>query len=786
MEKTRKYKIWITTILFVSIFFLILLSNVEISLANADNNDLTVENLEFQFLEYSDDIGKTENISSIEIELPSSTWNVTEIELNFTNIAYYSREVKTVEDNYNKEDKFLSKGGLEGLGIQIRLNYTTTIFGVHMNIKTSDTHEFDDVNVAIRGYNPLINAPNSTKYGEVKVNHTISDGWNYQNFSTPITLHKGNYSLVMEGTIQAAAIYHWYYNDSNPNNPDLYRSENTGAGWEIGIQGAPFLYKIDQKVRKRDFYPEKFNMTAKIEGSYYKISNGTHIGSGNLKITKMEVSPNEENLQIPINNNRSRELFFDLSYQVKLKNKFVSIGFVEIYEGEDNLWTINPGIDRCNYNYSIEFEYPNNWYNLIVSKNGIDITLTEDVVINGNFLYILNDTISEGDSWEITAESPKTDFMLDVRKTEFGPDQELIFSAIAPIIDGNFTFILINALGFVQDRKMIPVVSEEIIYSYTISSNPHSGNWTAYIYWNNISDAGFQSQNFTILGASILSPGSGGGGGGGGSSSSTTDGLEPILGIIITVGIAVGAGGSLTTYQTVKSIKKKRDLHTQTLYNKFKDNLSLNYLMISDNKSGLNVYEQFFAGKSLDPSLLSGFLEAIRNFGIELTGSYQKSETVKLEYQNSKILMNERKDFRLILIMSVDPSEEFKNSITNLADEIEQKYGHLLQKFKGGEVTMFSGIKELIEKHLNVAFTYPLRIVDTTGMKLTRAEKLMVQRAKSVMKQTNLNHFFTSILYPDQQYDPEKTKSIFNLIDKGIFQPININLKKNNNNLKFK
>ena len=200
--------------------------------------------------------------------------------------------------------------------------------------------------------------------------------------------------------------------------------------------------------------------------------------------------------------------------------------------------------------------------------------------------------------------------------------------------------------------------------------------------------------------------------------------------------------------------------------------------MISDHKSGLNVYEQFFAGKSIDPSLLSGFLEAIRNFGMELTGSYKMSETVKLEYQNSKILMNERKDFRLILIMSDDPSEAFKNSITNLANEIEKKYGHLLREFKGGEITQFSGIKELIETHLNVAVTYPLRVVDTTGMKLTRAEKLMIQRAKSVMKQTNLSHFFTSFLMPDQQYDPEKTKTIFNLIDKGIFRPISLNFKK--------
>jgi hypothetical protein len=39
---------------------------------------------------------------------------------------------------------------------------------------------------------------------------------------------------------------------------------------------------------------------------------------------------------------------------------------------------------------------------------------------------------------------------------------------------------------------------------------------------------------------------------------------------------------------------------------------------------------------------------------------------------------------------------------------------------------------------------------------------------------------------PDQEYDPMRTKTIFNLIDKGIFQPINLSFEKNNNNLKYK
>ncbi|MFX1445752.1 MAG: hypothetical protein ACFFHV_20240 [Promethearchaeota archaeon] len=781
MLKSRKSKIRIITILFVSILFLILLSNVEISLANGDNNELTVENLKFQFIENSKDRGIINNINSIDLELPSSTWNVTDIKLNFTDIEWV-REVVNVEEKGTQDDNFLEKNNMFGLGVQLKLEEAITIFGAYINIRIESPHSGDNIYVKLRGYDSSINAPNSTVYGEVKVNRTISDGWNYQNFSTPITLPKGNFSLVMEGTIQAAAKYYWYCNDTNPKNPGLYRSENSGSGWINGIQGSPFLYKLDQKIIG-DFYPSKSNMTAEIEEETYNILDDFLPGSGNLLLSDKNFSPNDIILHIEINNNLSKNLIFNLSYNINLRNEFSSKGYVKINEKEDNIWVISPEIIRYNYNYSIDFEYPTNWYNLNVSKNSKDITA--DVVFKGNHIYILNESIENGYIWEISAKSPKTPIILDIKAKEFKIGQDLIFFAESPIKEGNFTFILVNSLGTEEDIRIIPATEEEIVYSYTIPSNSHTGNWTAYIYWNDFTDAGVQSQNFTILDAPVIDSGGGNGGGGGGGGTKEISVMEPLSGIFITLAIVASSAGSLTTYQIVKRAKKKRERHMDTLYNKFKDNLSLNYLMISDNKSGLNVYEQFFAGKSLDPSLLSGFLEAIRNFGIELTGEYQKSETVKLEYQNSKILMNESKDFRLILIMSDNPSEAFINSITNLAKEIEKFYGPSLKNFRGGDITMFSGIRRLIEKHLNVTFIYPLRIVERKELKLTRAEKLMIQRAKVIMKQTNLKHFYTTFLMPDQEYDPEKTKTIFNLIDKGIFQPINLSAEKDNNNLKY-
>ncbi|MFW9876087.1 MAG: hypothetical protein ACFFG0_23535 [Candidatus Thorarchaeota archaeon] len=692
--------------------------------------------------------------------MPSSTWNITQIEFNFTKIEYYSRELKTIESNHSKDDLFLDKHNTEGLGVQLNLNDTTTIYGAYLNIKTLLNHTMDEIYVQIRGYNFSINAPNNNIYGNVDLNHTIVDGWNYQNFSSHIILPKGNYFLVMGGYVHSGGSYHWYYNGFNPNNPKLYISKNNGSGWTDGIQGSPFLYKLDQEIKKTDVYPEQFNMSAKINGAFHKILNGSYLGSGTLNLTGIDFSPNAKVLHITVNPNK---FFFNLSYHVKLKHKFRSNAFVIISEKEDNFWKIIPEINRYNYNHSIKIKLPINWYDITVSKDSIDITATEDILIAGNVLYILNDTIINDANWEITAKSSKIDFSIDLsRGTKFELGTELIFSAVSPIREGNFTFIIYNELGAELYKTIIPVSSDETVFSFKIASTASIGNWTAFTYWNSYNDASVRSQLFTIIPTSPLA--------------SSPPNLNLIL-VIITTGILIGVTTSFIVYQTVKRKKRKNESKIKKLSNKFKEILSLNYVMVSDIKSGVNVYEESYMGKAMDPSLISGFLDAIKNFGIELTGSYRKTETMSLDYEDSIILMNESKDFRLIIIMSDKPSEEFTNSITNLAKDIETNYGKLIREFKGGKVTQFAGISELIEMHLHVSFASPLQITVSKKAKLNAIEKTVVLKAKVIMKQTNLNYFYTSFLMPDQKFNLETTNVIFNLIDKKILQPINLNLE---------
>ncbi|MFW9877912.1 MAG: hypothetical protein ACFFG0_32930, partial [Candidatus Thorarchaeota archaeon] len=227
----------VVTILVFLFFSLILIHYISISFA-ADSNDSLVVPLNFQIIERCDKKDTMNNISAIDIELSSSTWSITNMEMNFTSIEYYEQELKIIEDVPTNDDLYLGKHRIEGLGVQIKLNDTTTISAAYLNIRTTLNHTLDDIHVQIRGYNSDSNAPDNTIYGTVDLNHTILDGWNYQYFTSPINLPEGNYFLIIEGYIQAAGEYHWYYNDLSPNNPDLYRSENRGSGWVNSTQGS--------------------------------------------------------------------------------------------------------------------------------------------------------------------------------------------------------------------------------------------------------------------------------------------------------------------------------------------------------------------------------------------------------------------------------------------------------------------------------------------------------------------------------------------------------------------
>ena len=753
----KRNKIILSFLVILSVF-LISSNNVSFSYAQDDGESHTVYS-EFRLLGLGETDGEMLNVSSIVFPLPSENWNLTNIELNFTDIQS-KREIKDIETEIvGGKDLYKSR---RGFGVQINITKPTEIYGVHIYGYESAPITTTNVSVQINGYDSISNRPNETIYGSTQIGISNETKWYIQNFSFPIFLNPGNYYLVWNGTEMLPfdnGRYYWYFNN-NPENPNLHISEwDKDLGiWSNGIAGEPFLYKLDQKIVGQ-FYPEEINMTADIDGIYYPISDGVVPGTGFLN-ESIHLAPSDHNITIPIRINNSINLIFNLSYIFNLKTHLMCDGSGLINQDSPNVWTLTSVIERY-YDYQItQFFYPRSWYNLtIYKKSGILWeNKTSNVIIDENSIIIPNNETKGGDEWKIIANSPNIAFNLNLPVLEWQPGQELQFYVNTPFIEGNLTFFFINSLGFGYNEpiEIREVVSEETLFSYIIPSNSREGTYTLILYWNNNTDAGVQSQEFEVRVPAVPF---------------TIDPIWIVIGIIIAI---AGTTAGVLSYRTIKKYRIRKIEETQKLYNKCMDVLNLDYIIVSDKKSGLNFYQQKFAEKEINASMISGFLQAIHSFGIELIKIEDSSQTIKLEYKDSIIIMTEFVNLRLILIMKEHPSSNFLYSLEDLANDIYENYGELIDQFNGN-IKPFKSIDKLLKHHLSTSLTYPLKLTKIEKLekvKISPSERALINKAISFMKINNTTSFYLSSLLLEKECSPKDLELIFNLIDKNIFQII--------------
>jgi len=745
---TKKNQLFpIISIFLISIFIVSLFQFVGFSHAQG-NDEIKILSSNHRMTEFTENIDNSTGVSTINIPLPSVSWNITNIELNISDIKL-GKEVKFIEEKGQSIQIIDPKGKL-GYGVELNITEPTIIFGVYIYGYITGTPVLP-VYVQIQGYNVGTDAPDENILGNTLINIS-SPGWHLQMFEEEVSLSSGKYYLVINGselTFPAdKSTYNWFYNSSGSLNEYLNTALYDGD-WKQYDLGKPFLHKLIQRVN-RSLNAEEVNMTAEFNGSSYPILDGPSQGTGNLTINEL-IAPNSTIFNIAISNNRSIDLLFNLSYHIKIINTFISDGQVQLSDGSANRWILTPDINKIYYNYSVKFDYPTSWYNLTVLRNGLD---APNVTINPTDKFILfpDASIIDGASWEIFANSPNVVLSLNTPKLKFGPDQDLEFSVLPPINPGNLTYILMNSLGFEEYRETIEITettTSEIVLSYTLSSNPNEGTYWAYIYWFDGENAGIKSQDFQINIPFVL---------------------NPIYIVIIVVGSIILAGASFTSYKLIKRSKRIHHEYRQKIYNKYMDVLNLDYFIIIEKRTGLNIYEKILAGKDMDASLITGFLEAIRSFGIELTGANEQSQTIKLEYQQSKIIMSEFKDFRILLIMKENPSQDFLDSIKSLSYDIDNTYGEDIAHFTGN-IDKFANIKDLLDQHLETSLIYPLEI-KPQNVKINTDEKAMINRAKEVMKMRKTDYFFLSyLLYAKKGFQIKDAETVLNLISKKIFQP---------------
>ncbi|MHA1982403.1 MAG: hypothetical protein ACTSXN_15090 [Promethearchaeota archaeon] len=715
-----------------------------------ENKSLDVTH-QFHMLESSFIKNDHQNANDFDITLPSSLWTVKSMELNFTDIQF-TPNTEIYEDttdgiNYYKIWYQNPVTKLYGVAVQINLTNPTTIYGayIYANYKVGTT---ETIKIQIRGNDATFNRPNGTIYASSDFNVSDSEEWYWQDL--PVSLSKGSYFLVINGSIigtDSDPEFYWYSNAINPINPTL-KVLDYYESWENGTSGIP-LFKLVQK-ENTPVYPEDISMEVEIGQDNYTVSNGPSEGKGYLKLSGLNYYPNSDFLNLSVFNNISNTLLFNASSFIGLEKISTFSANLRITENQPNQWTLTPTILRTSDNCCVQFEYPRSWENISIYKNSINIT--SQVIIDEGYLIITNKTISGTSDWEIKATSPLINFDLNVPITAFKIGDELIFALTGTPPNGNYTFILydITDVALEPILKQIPPDNEG--FSFSIPTDFHEGNYRAVVFWNNLTDGGVKSQLFELVLPSPTTP---------------DNTLLIMIGLIIGITSAV----AIFAYVAYKKIFSKREYSLELILNKCVDVSNINLIIIMDKNSGIDLFSRSFSGKKIDPTLVSGFLQAIRNFGAEISEASQDSRTLKLEYKDSILLMNEFVNLRVIVSMKENPSKNFVYSVDDLAYDIYKNYGDEIEKFRGN-VKKFRGIDQLIEKHLGVSFILPMKVMVTDDQKLTFAEKQMVDKALTLMEDHDMDTIYSLYLLPENECSPKDYKTILNLIQKGVFKPI--------------
>lgn len=707
-------------------------------------------NLEFN--EYSEVEGLKSNASGINIQLPEENWTVTDININFNDIEL-GKEIKTIEDTSTDQIPVINKNPsirTFALATQLEILEPTEIFGIFIRgQKTPQANE--TIKFQIQGFTEGTHNPNNTILRSIDLNISLNLDWYYQDFSLdPIILSIGNYSLVMNGTnlpVNVDAKYYWQIDNFNPTIPYLHTSSYQ-TSWSTGVFNSSFLYKIHQKV-VGNFFPSDLNMTAEIKGENYEITDGLSVGIGFLKIIDHIFFQEAVTLVLPLIINRTAPLQFNYNYSVKLRNSFITNNNAKIEESQV-LWTMEPIFNRVTQNYSLQFEIPRNWYNINIYRNMENVTSLVNFNIFNRIITIPNGTIEAGAEWQIKAYSPIIDLDIDITKTKWMRGDELEYSFTPPPTQGNYTFIIIK-----QSKKpeLIPpedCFSPPNFFSYEIPSNWTEGKYIAEVFWNNHTDIGMSSKDFKI---------------------SVPFTIEPWMVILIVIGTLGIVTVGLISYRYVKKFRDVQLEKKQKLYDSCIDILNLEYLMVTDKKSGLNVYTQNFSEEEIDAALISGFLQAIHSFGIELIKVEDQSQTIKLEYRERIILMTEFVNIRLILIMHETPSRFFLYSIEELAYNIYKNFGENIDSFNG-DVKPFQSIEALLKQNLNITFIYPMKIAKIeklAKLKVTQNEREFINKAVSLMKMNNRDNFLIKALLSEKECNPKDVEALLDLIEKKIF-----------------
>ncbi|GAB4324926.1 MAG: hypothetical protein Kow0069_30730 [Promethearchaeota archaeon] len=168
----------------------------------------------------------------------------------------------------------------------------------------------------------------------------------------------------------------------------------------------------------------------------------------------------------------------------------------------------------------------------------------------------------------------------------------------------------------------------------------------------------------------------------------------------------------------VRPKQRRRHAAYVSLLNQFEDARNLQLLMVINVESGTEVYSKSLGGVPVDPTLVSGFLQAITQFGEELVAGNEgptKRKTgglQELAFHHFKIITKVTEHFRVALLLLKAPSKDVVEALDRFSMEVEKKFGQQVAKLPGRTLTD-QEVFPLVDRHFKTTLTY-LHMLDCT------------------------------------------------------------------------
>ncbi len=156
-------------------------------------------------------------------------------------------------------------------------------------------------------------------------------------------------------------------------------------------------------------------------------------------------------------------------------------------------------------------------------------------------------------------------------------------------------------------------------------------------------------------------------------------------------------------YREISPQEKTQELYNSienlvTLFNQIETSYFkriMQFLMVLIKGTGVTIYSFDFSSNMIEPNLISGFLTAIKMFGLEL--AEEESSTAKLEYKGLEIILEDEYKITGVLILKASPTDRLINLLKDFTREFWTKYENEIENFQG-EISDFDKAIEIKNK----------------------------------------------------------------------------------------